>query len=148
MGHSHSHGGHGHSHGGGDIKKKMLAANAQGFIVYLTSHLSAKDGNELDLFIEDSKSKAATSSAKQIEATITIGGVEHKVAFDPAPDDERPADERGGKDVCSHYVTKASFMKDTDTLQCTATFFLGSTNQTVKWENFDVKKYAHHEDHA
>lgn len=63
------------------------------------------------MFIEDgSGSQPATSTAKQIEATITIGGTDNKAVFEPAPDDERPKEEKG-KDACSHYVAKTPFMK-------------------------------------
>ena len=61
-GHGHSHGSHGHSHGEPTTDfKKMLAVAVGAAKVYLTAHLSASEGNELDIFITSAGAPFAIS---------------------------------------------------------------------------------------
>jgi hypothetical protein len=58
--HSHSHGSHGHSHGHGHAHGAAKAGqdpalspmSFAGGVLQLTAHLSAADGNELDVFVQ------------------------------------------------------------------------------------------------
>lgn len=145
--HGHSHSNHGHSHGGDDAASKMLATTVSpGLAARLTSHLSAKDGNELDVFfVTDSKSAAPHAVKLTSFTAIVTGGVTpFTVTFEPAPADERPA---GEVDGCSHFVAKASEM-EAKTLELSVTAQLaltaGSAPIEVRWEKFDAVKYAHH----
>ena len=73
----------------------------------------------------------------------TREGAEHRLAFEPAPPDERAGDPKGR---CSHFVAKAGWMRADDTLTVTATVTLDAKPVRVVWKNFVPKKYAHHED--
>ncbi len=113
--------------------------------VKLTSHLSAKDGNELDIEFETAGKtpKPVALEHKTISAKVKREGdpKEYDITFEPAPADERPKDEKPG--TCSHYVAKAPFIKDTDKLTVTMKVVVREKERTVTWENFDVKKFSH-----
>jgi hypothetical protein len=49
--HGHSHAAHGHSHGHG--RDNMKGVRIGDATCFLTAHLSAADGNELDIFIDN-----------------------------------------------------------------------------------------------
>src|SRR5436309_1238842 len=102
---------HGHSH----ERDKMMLADAGPYHAALTAHLSAKDGNELDVFFETDETPpkpvplpftAFTAAARRAD------GKEFELKFEPAPADERPKDEPAG--VCSHFVAKAPWMAAAD----------------------------------
>ena len=58
---------------------------------------------------------------------------------------ERPKGEKPG--TCSHFVAKAPWMKPTDKLYVAAKVTLpGEGEVTVRWKDFNPKKFAHHED--
>lgn len=133
-----------HSHESG----KMLLTDAGNYHGLLTAHLSPK-GNELDIFFETSDSKNPSPVAIPLEsftAYVRRAGNEEPIElkFECAPMEERPKGEKPG--TCSHFVAKAPWMKPTDTLSVTFFLELGSERHRVTWENFNPKKYAHHEE--
>jgi hypothetical protein len=111
----------------------------------LTFHLSAKEGNELDLHFETvgkpAKPYALTFDKLTAKAKRDGDDKEYDVTFEPAPADERPKDEKPG--TCSHYVAKAPFLKDTDTVTVTMKVVIREKERTVRWQNLEVKKYSH-----
>jgi len=133
-----------HSHERG----KMLIADCGPYHALLTAHLSQKDGNELDIFFETQDAKSPRPVALTLEsftAQVTVDGGEPKeLRFDPAPATERPAGEKSG--TCSHFVAKAPWMKSTDSLYVVAKLAIDGNPQTVRWADFNPKKFAHHED--
>jgi hypothetical protein len=112
----------------------------------LTAHISAKDGNELDIFVEtvDAEPKPVALTAVKILGKATREGddKEYDLTFEPAPASERPKDEKPG--TCSHYVAKAPFMKPDDTLTVTISVELDGRVRKCSWKNFEVKKFTHH----
>ncbi len=131
---------HGHSHERG----KMLIADAGSMHALLTAHLS-KDGNELDIFFETPVSKdpqPAAIAIESFEAQATAGeGEAQTLTFEPAPADERPANEKSG---CSHFVAKAGWMKPDDKLLVVAKFTLDGKEVVARWKDFEPQKFAHH----
>ena len=90
----------GHDHSSG----KMMIAHLGKYHAKLTAHLSAKDGNELDLFVEtidDAPTPVALPTLK-LTGVARRDGEEFPLTFEPAPADERPKGEVAG--TCSHYV--------------------------------------------
>jgi len=82
--HAHDPGDHNHARG------KTLLASGGKYNALLTSHLSAKDGNELDVFVEDKDGPYALD-VKELEAVARVGdGDEVTVPFSCAPAHERP----------------------------------------------------------
>jgi len=134
-------GGHdpsGHNHDRGHM---MIASNGA-VDALLTSHLSSKSGNELDVFVEkDGKPLAITTT--QLDAKAKGAGAGEKtLAFECAPDDERPAGEKAG--TCSHFVARAAWMNPEDRLEVATSLPLLSGDIAYTWRSFDPKKYAHH----
>jgi hypothetical protein len=109
----------------------------------LTFHLSAKEGNELDLHFETVGKKPYALTFDKLTAKAKREGddKEYDVTFEPAPADERPKDEKPG--TCSHYVAKAPFLKETDTVTVTMKVVIRERERTVRWQNLEVKKYSH-----
>ena len=111
----------------------------------LTSHLSEKEGNELDLHFETVglTPKPIALALEKIAAKAKRAGddKEYDLTFEPAPADERPKDEKPG--TCSHYVAKAPFMKSTDILTVTMKIVIREKERTVEWKDFEVKKFGH-----
>jgi hypothetical protein len=125
----------------------MMIEHAGPYHAALTSHLSAKDGNELDLFFEtlrDAKPVALAVESIAAKAKRAGDDKEYDLTFLPAPAKERPKDEEAGK--CSHFVAKAPFLKPTDTLTVTLKVVIRDKERTVTWEEFDVKKFHHRHD--
>jgi hypothetical protein len=118
-------------------------AHAGPYHAKLTFHLSAKDGNEMDLHFETVGKKPYALTFDKLTAKAKREGdeKEYDVTFEPAPADERPKDEKPG--TCSHYVAKAPFLKDTDTVTVTMKVVIRERERTVRWQNFEVKKYGH-----
>lgn len=133
----------GHSHERG----KMLIADAGKYHALLTAHLS-KEGNELDIFFETQDEKNPTPVAvphESFEAEAkTADGEVKTLKFESAPADERPKGEKPG--TCSHFVAKAPWLKPTDQLDVAFKLTLDGKEVTVRWKDFNPKKYAHHED--
>jgi hypothetical protein len=124
----------------------MMIEHAGPYHAALTTHLSEKDGNELDLFFETLRdAKPVPLAIPKIAAKAKRAGddKEYDLTFEPAPAAERPKDEEAGK--CSHFVAKAPFVKPTDTLTVTLKVTIRDKERTVTWENFDVKKFRKHE---
>ncbi len=135
--------GHGHSH----TRDKMRAADAGKYHAWLTSHLSSKDGNELDIFFETGEDKDPKPVALPVEkftakAKKQGDDKEYELVFEPAPADERPKDEAPG--TCSHFVAKAPWMSAGDVLTVTAEVPIDGQVRKPTWPKFDVRKYAHH----
>jgi len=133
-----------HSHERG----KMLLTDAGKYHALLTAHLSPK-GNELDIFFETTDSKKPMPVAlplKSFTAYASKPGDDQplELSFDCAPAEERPKDEKPG--TCSHFVAKAEWMKPTDILTVVFHLELDGERSRVTWENFNPKKYAHHEE--
>jgi hypothetical protein len=135
----------GHSHERG----KMLIADAgKKYPALLTAHLSKKDGNELDIFFETADDKKPTPVAfplKSFKAQVKPAeGPPKEVVFECAPANERPKGEKPG--TCSHFVAKVPWMKATDSLYVVVRLKLDGEDLSIRWRNFNPKKYAHHED--
>jgi hypothetical protein len=121
----------------------MIASN--GVVdALLTSHLSSKDGNELDVFVEKSgKPLALTTTQLRAKARVHGQGEEKMLSFSCAPDDERPAGEAKG--TCSHFVARAGWMSREDRLEEVATSLPLLTGEIAyTWRSFDPVRYAHH----
>ena len=132
---------HGHSHESG----KKLLADAGKYHAALTAHLSSKDGNELDIFFETtSQAKPVALPLPSFKAEVQLGEELKEITFEPAPADERPKDEKPG--TCSHFVAKAPWMKPTDNLYVVVKIPIDGKEETIRWKDFNPKKYAHHED--
>lgn len=137
-----------HSHGHSHERGKMLLADAGKYHAALTAHLSAKDGNELDIFFEtadDPPAPVALPLDKFTAAAWRVGDAAARgVLFEPAPADERPKDEPAG--TCSHFVARAGWMTPDDDLTVTAEVEIGGRKRTITWKKFVPAKYAHHVD--
>ena len=136
---------HGHSH----ERDKMMLADAGPIHAALTAHL-AKDGNELDIFLEtaDRDPKPYALALASLVAKVKRAGdaTEQTLTFEPAPADERPKGEPEGK--CSHFVAKAGWMKRDDVLAIVCEIEIDGKTHAVAWSNFVPAKYAHHDDAA
>lgn len=138
-GHAHDPGDHNHERG------KMLLASDGSYNALLTSHLSAKDGNELDIFIEDKDGPYALPASTVTATARVLGESEDRaIAFTCAPPDERPGNEAPG--MCSHYVAKVPWMASTATMRVDTTLTVGTRSVPMVWHQFSAKKYAHHEE--
>jgi hypothetical protein len=126
----------------------MRVADAGPHHALLTAHLSKKGEHELDVLFETADEKAPKLVALPLEsftAQATAGGGDpHELKFEPAPADERPKDEKPG--TCSHFVAKAPWLKPDDTLLVVAKVSIEGKTVTVRWKDFDVKKYSHQGD--
>ena len=145
---------HGHEH----HRDKMMVAHAAKYHVYLTAHLSSKDGNELDVFVEGEEGSPSTEkgahetpnpAAIPVEKFIAKAkrdgeDKEYELTFEPAPANERPDNEALG--MCSHFVAKAGWMKPDDVLTITGEIDLDGRIRKPKWKEFVPRKYAHHID--
>ena len=136
--HRHDPGDHNHARG------KMLLASDGTYNALLTAHLSAKDGNELDIFVEDKNGPFALA-AKTLTATArAAGGEPRALTFECAPPNERPAAE--APDTCSHYVAKAPWVRVGQVLRVETSLTVGERTVPMLWRDFEARKYAHHED--
>ncbi len=137
---------HVHDHGN-DNRANMLVGHAGPYHAWLTAHLSAKDGNELDVFIEDEdteKPVALTTLKFTAKATRDGDDKTYDLVFEAAPADERPKDEKAG--TCSHFVAKAPWMKPDDAIALSAEIPSDGRTLRPKWKKFIPSKYAHHHD--
>lgn len=138
---------HAHSHDPGDhnhARGKMLLASDGSYNALLTSHLSAKDGNELDVFVEDKDGPYALD-VKELEAVARAGeGDKITVSFSCAPAHERPANEADGK--CSHFVAKTPWMRVGVVLRVETALPIGDKTIAMVWREYEPRKYAHHEE--
>ena len=136
--HAHNPGDHNHARG------KMLLASDGTYNALLTAHLSAKDGNELDIFVEDKDGPYALT-AKTLTATAKGPDGESKtLVLDCAPANERPAAEAPG--TCSHYVTKAPWVRVGENMRVETSLPVGERSVPMVWRDFEARKYAHHEE--
>lgn len=137
--HTHSHDPGSHNHDRGHM---MIASNGA-VDALLTSHLSSKSGNELDVFVEkDGKPLALTTTKLDARAKSAATGSEKALSFECAPEEERPAGEKAG--TCSHFVARAAWMSPDDRLEVATSLPLLSGDIAYTWRSFDPKKYAHH----
>ncbi len=138
---------HAHSHDPGDhnhARGKMLLASDGSYNALLTSHLSAKDGNELDIFVEDKDGPYALD-AKTLEAVARAGEADGvTVSFSCAPAAERPAQEAPGK--CSHFVAKTPWMSVGVVFRVETDLPIGDRRVRMVWRDYEARKYAHHEE--
>ncbi len=118
----------------------MIASN--GVVdALLTSHLSSKSGNELDVFVEKNGTPLALGTTR-LTARAKVRGEEKLLDFDCAPADERPSGEAAG--TCSHFVARATWMKAEDRLEVATALPLLSGDISYTWRSFDARRYAHH----
>ena len=150
MGHcfSHGHGHHHHSHGAskpGEQDPALKPVAVAGGLLQLTAHLSAKDGNELDVFVQTAARTPLAIHMATVAAVVRVGSVEMRVVFEPAPADERPAGELDG---CSHFVAKTPFMaKDVPAnVSMSVVMAAGAEEVAAEWIEFVPQKFAHHHD--
>ena len=138
-GHGHGHEPTSHNHDRGHM---MIASN--GVVdALLTSHLSAKDGNELDVFVEkDGRPLALGVMGIDAKAKRAGSGGESTLRFTCAPTDERPEGEAEG--TCSHFVARAIWMAPEDRLEVVTTLPLLGGDVIYTWRSFDPRRYAHH----
>ncbi len=138
-------GGHGHSHERG---KMLIADLGTKYHALLTAHLSAKEGNELDIYFETADEDEPTPLALPLESFTaqarTADGELKDLDFRCAPASERPKGEKAG--TCSHFVARAPWMKAGDRLYVVVKVQVDGKELTARWKNFNPKKYAHHED--
>jgi hypothetical protein len=129
-----------HNHDRGHM---MIASN--GVVdALLTSHLSSRGGNELDIFIEKGGAPLAlTISSLPARARVAPGAVQ-VLDFECAPSAERPAAEPSGR--CSHFVARATWMTPGDRLEVATTLPLLSGEIVYTWRRFDPRRYAHYVD--
>jgi hypothetical protein len=132
----HDPGSHNHDRG-----HMMIASN--GVVdALLTSHLSSREGNELDVFVEKRGAPLALTTT-EIKARAQLKNGEEKVlSFSCAPADERPADEQRG--TCSHFVARATWMNPAERLEVATSLPLLSGDVGYTWRSFDPRRYAHH----
>ncbi len=135
--HAHNPGDHNHAKG------KMLMATDGTYDALLTAHLSAKDGNELDIFVENKDGPFALKATTMV-ATARGVGEKHDVAFACAPANERPANEAEG--TCSHYVAKAPWLRVGEVLRVETSLPVGDKPVPMIWRDFEARRYAHHEE--
>ena len=127
---------------------KMMIAHLGKYHAGLTAHISAKDGNELDIFVE-TVAKSPEPVALPLP-TLTAKARregderEYDLTFEPAPASERPKGEPPGS--YSHYVAKAPFLKADDNLTVVVEVELDGRKRKCTWRGFDVKKFTHHAD--
>jgi hypothetical protein len=138
------HGEEGHSHERG----KMLLAEAGKYHAALTAHLSSKEGNELDIFFETTGNppKPVPLPLEFFFAkATTTDKMEHELKFEPADFIERKDDPPG---QCSHFVAKAWWMKPEDKLDVEVKIPIDGKDVTIRWDDFNPKKYGSEHDHA
>ena len=139
-----------HAHVDGDdhdhARDKMMIGHLGKYHAGLTAHLSAKDGNELDVFVETIADEPTPVALPTVTITGTArrGADEFPLTFTPAPADERPKGEAAG--TCSHFVAKAAFLKADDTLTVVVEVEIDGRKRKCTWKNFEVKKFIHHAD--
>ena len=134
---------HAHDDGHDHARDKMMIGHLGKYHAGLTAHLSAKDGNELDVFIETIADEPTPVALPTVTITGTArrGAEEFALTFEPAPADERPKGEAAG--TCSHFVAKAAFLKPTDTLTVVIEVEIDGRKRKCTWKNFDVTKFTH-----
>jgi hypothetical protein len=127
-----------HNHDRGAM---MMASN--GVVdALLTSHLSSQSGNELDVFVEKAGAPLALTTTSLSARAKLPDGREKLVAFDCAPRDERPTEERDG--TCSHFVAKVAWMLPSERLEVHTALPLKSGDIDYRWRSFDPVRYAHY----
>jgi len=125
----------------------MLVGHAGPYHAWLTAHLSSKEGNELDVLIEDEDTeKPVALATMKFTAKATREGDEtiYELFFEAAPAKERPMDVKPG--TCSHFVAKAPWMKPDDVIAISAEIPSDGRMLRPKWKKFIPSKYAHHQD--
>ena len=136
--HAHNPGDHNHARG------KMLLASDGTYNALLTAHLSSKEGNELDIFVEDKDGPFALTSRSLTATARASEGEPRTLTFECAPPNERPAAEAAG--TCSHYVAKAPWIQVGHALRVETSLTVGERAVPMVWREFEPRKYAHHEE--
>jgi hypothetical protein len=137
--HAHTHNASDHNHDRGHMQ---MASNGT-YVALLTAHLSSKEGNELDIFLEQAGAPHAIS-AKELSAQVVTPRGPQSLAFACAPRDERPKGETEG--TCSHYVAKAPWLTKGERIRVDTTIPFGSEQVEFAFRGFEAGRYAHHED--
>lgn len=120
---------------------KMMIASDGAVDALLTAHLSSKEGNELDVFVErDGKPLALPT--QELVAFVKARGDAHSVVFTCAPLEERPIDE--ALDTCSHFIARAAWIEPEEAIQVEAELPLRRGPVEYTWRSFQPLKYAHH----
>lgn len=138
---------HPHTHNPGDhnhAKGKMLMSSDGTYDALLTAHLSAKDGNELDIFIEDKDGPFALTSSTLTASVRGAGAEERAVTFECAPANERPAGEP--RERCSHFVAKTPWLRVGEKLHVESALPIVDHPVKMVWRDFEARTYAHHEE--
>jgi len=120
----------------------QMASNGT-YVALLTAHLSSKEGNELDIFLEKQGAPHAITSRELSAQAVTPGGPQ-ALQFSCAPKDERPQAEAEG--TCSHYVAKAPWLKKGERIRVDTTIPFGAEQVELAFRGFEAARYAHHED--
>ena len=134
---------HSHDDDHDHARDKMMISHLAKYHANLTAHLSAKDGNELDVLVEtigDAPTPVALPTLT-FTGVAKRGGEEFPLTFTAAPADERPKGEAAG--TCSHFVAKAAFLKPDDTLGVTVEVEIDGRKRKCTWKNFEVAKFTH-----
>src|SRR5688572_28200570 len=119
----------------------MMIASDGAVDALLTAHLSSKEGNELDVFVErDGKPLALPT--QEIAALAKARSEKHALVFTCAPLEERPIDE--ALDTCSHFVARATWMQPEEPIEVEAELPLRRGQVGYVWRSFQPLKYAHH----
>ena len=139
--HTHNPSDHNHARG------KMLMASDGHVDAMLTAHLSSKDGNELDIYVEEGgkpKALAVTTLAAVARAGSAPDAEKKTLSFACAPDDERPKGEAAG--TCSHFVAKAPWLRPGEPVRVDSALPADGKEIAMTWRDFEARRYAHHEE--
>lgn len=134
---NHTHDPSDHNHDRGHM---MLATDGR-IDGLLTSHLSSKSGNELDIFVEYGGRPRALPTTRVTGHAITERG-KVPLTFECAPAEERPKDEAAG--TCSHFVALAHWMEADAALRVEGELTAADGPTTLVWRSFVPRRYAHH----
>ncbi len=126
------------------MRRSTIEADAWSPGLWACAAAVVKDGNELDVFVEDKDGPFALN-AKTLEATArSAAGETRTLSFRCAPANERPAAEIDG--TCSRYVAKAPWITVGQPLRVETSLPVTPRAVAMVWRDFEPRKYAHHEE--
>lgn len=135
---------HGHDHDSGHDRTGFMMQHAGKYHFLMQAHLSEKEGNELDLFVElmnEQKPTAIPYTKFKAKAKRIADEKEFELEFQAAPANERPKDEPEGS--CSHFVAKADWLKPDDKITIYLELELNGRVSKPVWRNFVPKNFVH-----